>query len=245
MAAQYLAAAGISFLEAKEDDSHTNLGFSEKAGCLSSRPLNTRGDTLLFSYRDFSLQWQQENTLQNFVLDGKSHESVLDWIRARTRKAGFKEIYTYSFHYDFIYEVEDRFTFELRDEKRLHDLEALRSKAQAALREFLLKENLFSEIRIWPHHFDTGAYTRLPGEQEFAVGLGLAVPDTICDDHYFYISGYKGGMAIDCTNFKALSRGEWKHNGFNGAVLPATSASEELTMQFLHEAMDTYKEAIA
>jgi hypothetical protein len=43
--AQYLAAAGISFLEKKDDDSHSNLGFSIENSSMYSRPLNENGDT--------------------------------------------------------------------------------------------------------------------------------------------------------------------------------------------------------
>ena len=37
LAAQYLAAAGISFLEKRDDDSHTNLGFNIEKGTLDDR----------------------------------------------------------------------------------------------------------------------------------------------------------------------------------------------------------------
>ena len=47
LAAQYLAAAGISFLEKKEDDSHTNLAFNSNNAQLSSRVLSSKGDVYL------------------------------------------------------------------------------------------------------------------------------------------------------------------------------------------------------
>ena len=39
IAAQYLAAAGISILEKQPDDSHTNVGFSVEDRTLFTRPL--------------------------------------------------------------------------------------------------------------------------------------------------------------------------------------------------------------
>ena len=46
IAAQYLAAAGISFLEKQPDDSHTNVGFSVEDRTLFSRSLLSSGITL-------------------------------------------------------------------------------------------------------------------------------------------------------------------------------------------------------
>lgn len=39
LAAQYLAAAGISFVAKEDDDSHTNLGFSAETGSMTTHPL--------------------------------------------------------------------------------------------------------------------------------------------------------------------------------------------------------------
>ena len=74
-----------------------------------------------------------------------------------------------------------------------------------------------------------------------AIGLGLAVPDNVCKDHYFYISGYKGHEIIDTSDFKPLSLGSWSINGFKGAILPATEIDKNKGIAFLSEAFIQYK----
>ncbi|WP_297705196.1 hypothetical protein [uncultured Eudoraea sp.] len=239
--AQYLAAAGISFLEKKDDDSHSNLGFSIENSSMYSRPLNENGDTLSVSYKKFSLEWNSNDVSTSLRLDGTTHAEILKWIEKIAAKAAIKVPYTYSFHYDFPYQIKDNFVFKLLDPKRLRELLNLRILAQSVLEAFLQDQNLNSEIRIWPHHFDTGAYAIFNDMTGDAIGLGLAVPDTVCRDHYLYISGYKGHEVIDTSGFKPLSLGSWGINGFNGAILPATEIDKNTGTAFLSEAFFQYK----
>ncbi|MEM6380925.1 MAG: hypothetical protein AAF705_22325, partial [Bacteroidota bacterium] len=53
IAAQYLTTVAISFLEKKDDDSHTNLGW--KNGGLHTHPLSSANCTLTLDYSSFSL----------------------------------------------------------------------------------------------------------------------------------------------------------------------------------------------
>ena len=77
-----------------------------------------------------------------------------------------------------------------------------------------------SEIRIWPHHFDTGIYVG-PSTQ-IGIGFGLAMEDSIVGTPYFYYSGYGlDGYSIDYTNFQVLKIGKWiVQENWKGAVLP-------------------------
>lgn len=238
---QYLAAAGISFLQKKDDDSHTNLGFSIEDGSLYTRPLNKNGDTLSVSYRKFELYWNSKNLSVPLYLDGISHSEVLEWIKRMASKADLKSPYTYSFHYEFPYELDESYIFRLLDTHSLKELLTLRISAQLILEKFLIDHNLTSEIRIWPHHFDTGAYAYYNDSNGRAVGLGLAVPDSVCEDHYFYISGYQGHDGISTSAFKPLSLGTWGVNGFNGAVLPASGIEIRQGTSFFAEAFSNYK----
>lgn len=80
LAAQYLAAAGINFVPKKEDDSHTNLGFSIEKQRLETHPLSENGDLLSLDYNSFSLQWDSQNDVERLLLDGVRHETVLHWL---------------------------------------------------------------------------------------------------------------------------------------------------------------------
>lgn len=136
------------------------------------------------------------------------------------------------------YVIDASYTFKL-NASELKELASLRTLAQSSLVATLKETGLESDVRIWPHHFDSGAYASL--NDDIAVGFGLAIPDALVNEHYFYISGYKDHNGLDTSNFDALSLGEWKNVGFKGAVLPATKINKDQAVQFFTEAINTYK----
>ena len=238
LAAQYLAAAGISFVAKKDDDSHTNVGFSiEKAG-METHALSENSDVLSLDYKTFSLNWNSESGSTSFPLDGATHIDVLSWLKG-TSKTFLNKTFRYEFHYDLPYEISDDFIFSLSDTSKLEDLLQLRILAQRTIEETLKSEQLVSPIRVWPHHFDSGAYSNL--KEGVAIGFGLAIPDGVCNEHYFYMSGYKGHNAIPTNGFSSLSKGEWKNDGFTGAILPAETVGLSEAVLFFKEAIECYK----
>nr|WP_321226220.1 hypothetical protein [uncultured Psychroserpens sp.] len=239
LAAQYLAAAGISFLEKKPDDSHTNLGFDTENGCLYTHTLSENGDVLCLDYDRFALEWKSNQETKTFNLDGASHAEVLKWL-TDTSKAFLNKTYHYQFHYDLPYAIDDAFIFKLLDVNKLKALKQLRILAQLVLENIDKQYSLDASIRIWPHHFDTGIYSPLP-DSDITIGLGLAIPDTICNKHYLYISGYKNGGTIDTSQLPKLESGEWKSDGFTGAILNADTIVESEGVAFFKEAINRLK----
>lgn len=237
LAAQYLATAAKSFLEAKADDSHTNLGFSVKEKSIQTWPLNYMGTKLCLNYEEFSLEWKSHES-NSFLLDGKSHEEIVIWLSQTSKILGFEKPYQFDLHYDMPYSMSPTDKFEKSD---VQELVGLRTLAQNALKSFLEKEQLTSDIRIWPHHFDTGAFCVLDDGSGKSIGMGLSIPDAMIDEHYFYISGYKGHDSLDTSTFENLSHGKWLNEGFKGAVLPASETNEEIVVQFFREALKVYQ----
>lgn len=239
LAAQYLAAAGISFVAKKDDDSHTNLGFSQKEGRIISRQLTNNGVSLSLDYKNFSLVWT-DDAEAHLELNGKNHLEIIEWLnkRALASKMG---VYSYNLHYDLPYTISNSFTFELKDKNQLEELFQLRTRAQNAITAFLEKGRFESEIRIWPHHFDTGAFFVLDTDSSLAIGLGLSIPDTMVNDYYYYISGYYGHDGIATDNFKPLMKGKWMNDGFKGAILPASAVTETEASSFFSEALSAFK----
>ena len=241
LAAQYLATAAISFLPKKEDDSHTNLGFSAEEGSLYSRNLNDRGDKLALNYTRFTLEWNTTEGAETFRLDGSTHAEVLTWLKKKTTTLNAKGSYAYDLHYELPYAISEDFTFRIVDVPRLQEVLHYRILAQFVLEAIVQEFELDSDIRIWPHHFDTGAFGVLDENAGLTVGLGLAIPDSVCDDYYFYVSGYHGHDSVDTLNFKPLSIGKWSSEGFVGGILPAKNVDEKKGITFFTEALNTYK----
>ncbi len=240
LAAQYLAAAAIHFVEKRDDDSHTNLGFDSDSGRMSTRPLSDNGDTLSLNYNTFALEWNSSTNVESIQLDGTSHKEILAWLTKLSQEKIGKP-YTYSFHYDVPYSIADTTVFTMSDSIELKRLLQLRIRTQTILEQALSENNLQSEIRVWPHHFDTGAFTALPNNPEVAVGFGLAIPDALSQEHYLYMSGYKGHDGISTQGFSPLKKGDWKNDDFKGAILPADHIEVSEGVQFFKEAIHQYK----
>ncbi len=241
LAAQYLAAAGISFVEKQEDDSHTNFGFTPAMGLMTTHPLSDSGDVLSLDYKRFALIWSSPKGNSSFNLDGATHKQVLAWVQETSQNA-LKRRYVYDLHYELPYEFDDHFVFELLDKNALQALLGQRILIQNVLEKVLKDNYLKSPIRVWPHHFDTGAYASLNNDSDIYVGFGLAIPDTLCNEHYLYISGYNDRGAIDTANFASLDKGEWKNEGFKGAILPVAGLTEPEAVQFFQQAITIYNE---
>ncbi len=243
IAAQYLATASISFLEKKEDDSHTNLGFNSEKGYLETWPINDKGYKIAFDYNQFSLLWLTRQTTRfSLLLDGKTHKEIVKWMSEVTLALGEKEPYAYELHYDLPYpKITDDFTFHKPDQAELNHLLGLRTIAQTSMEKIVRNMNLDTVIRIWPHHFDTGGFVVLSTKKNTSVGFGMAIPDSLVNDHYFYVSGYQGHDSVDTIDLNMLTLGKWNNEGFKGAVLPATGVDQKTAALFLSEAFKAYK----
>ncbi|WP_067033124.1 hypothetical protein [Allomuricauda sp. CP2A] len=240
LASQYLAMAGKSFLDHLEDDSHTNLGFSIAEKSLLTLPLDDSGTQLGLNYDTFALEWKT-TTPQFLSLKGKTHDEIVQWLKTMAKSSHFTRPYKYNLHYGLPYKMAKEDTFELVSKNEAQELIRIRTLAQNVLTTFLAAENLKSDIRVWPHHFDTGAFAHLHDGSGKSVGLGLAIPDGMVDDFYFYISGYRGNTSLRTWAFEPLSHGKWHNNGFKGAVLPVSKITEEIGLQFFREALGAYK----
>lgn len=248
-AAQYLATAGISFLDKRDDDSHTNLGWNSERAALDTWPLNDTGIKLSLNFRQFSLAWIQEDGTTGAELDltGQSHQAVIDWIGSTAKNAGLSREYHFSLHYELPYpaiRAEDQHP----SGSDQHQVEALiegYSTAQNRLEQLLQEFDLSSTIRVWSHHFDLGAYATILPEQGIAVGIGYAIPDTMIEEHYYYLSPWKGHDSQSTAGMPALSSGEWMDGGFKGAILRSGGVSETHIGQFLSEAIQAMKSHFA
>ena len=105
------------------------------------------------------------------------------------------------------------------------------------------------EVRIWPHHFDTGVYF----EQNYKVGLGFgfAMDDDMVGEQYFYIAGYHLRSNFNYDDRASLSSGRWiVDEDWKGAVLPISALQgkaydEKLAMinTFIREVAGWYMQA--
>jgi len=250
-AAQYLAAAGNSFLDKKDDDSHANLGWNSEFMALSTRPLNKAGSIALsLNYPEFKLEWVDpgESIISDFELNGRSHEEVLAWIGESAPKAGLEKPFSFSVNYELPFSMEKEYRFIQPHPGEFVVFGNHRSNAQMALEELFEDQDSVSEIRVWPHHFDTGGLIEVEkdasGKLTKSIGIGLSIPDGMVKDLYYYASAWDANGNINYSDLPGLRQGLWITEDWNGMVLPASNVNEDKALKFYKEAVLTLEEML-
>ena len=242
-ASQYVATAAISFLDKKADDSHTNLGWDIESSHIESRFFD-KNNQLIFNLLNFELMWVNDEQIKAKIdLQTKTHKEILNWIKSTALKNGINKEYVYSLHYDLPYPTltdDHVFTF---DSSEVADYIVRQDIAKEAFQTFLNEHKLKSDIRIWPHHFDLGIYTQVDKAGKLFIGAGLAVPDTLVDDLYYYVSGYYAGTAINTSELEGLTLGDFRKD-WKGATLASFQIDLKSATLFLKEANKTFISSI-
>ncbi|MBD3636495.1 MAG: hypothetical protein HUJ25_04065 [Crocinitomicaceae bacterium] len=217
IAAQYLSAFANNYLPGKDDDSHTNLSWNPITAQLTTRETED-GVYMCLDYNTFSLFWRKKNRLiSKLDLHGSKHKDVMRWFKIITLDNNLPEL-KYEFKYELPYEpITDEFRFELISQEDLNKNINILNSAQQVFEQFLTENNLSSEIRVWPHHFDMGIYTKVSGDLH--LGIGLAIPDDMVDGFYYYVFGWKNGEQVNTSDKDMLENGRWISSKWNGAVL--------------------------
>lgn len=238
---QILAKFGRSFAQENKDDSHTSIGFDYIGSQLWSRwaTINSRSLALALNLE-----------MQQFFIKNSNYQNIvsIDLI-GKTQSETEKTIAAY-LNQHFAIEANDFLKplhFEIPDYPIKNDpvknwnIESVRQwldyRNQANEACFYLANHLNkeAEIRIWPHHFDTGIYLEL--NKKIGVGFGLAMADSMINKPYYYFSAYGlNGAKLNYSKMPKLSSGEWiTGEHFNGAVLKLSKAKTPQVILFLKE----------
>jgi hypothetical protein len=242
-AAQYLAAGGNSFIEQRDDDSQSNLGWNSEFMALTTHPLNKAGSALSLNYPEFKLEWVEprERIMADFELNGKSHAEVLAWIGESAPKAGLEKAYSFSLNYELPFSMKEDYRFIQPNPEEFVVFGNHRSNAQKALEELFEDQDSVSDIRVWPHHFDTGGLIEVEkddsGKLMKSIGIGLSIPDGMVKDMYYYASAWDTNGTVEYSALPGLRQGLWITEGWNGIVLPATNVNEDKALKFFKEAV--------
>lgn len=236
-AAQYLAATGQSYLPSAEDDSHTNLEWLSPQQALAAHWIDERF-RLLLNYPDFSLRWELTDgtVARELPLDGLTKAQVWERLRAQLTEPWSAEAagqYQPIEHYELPSHPLDeaRAPFEAPPTAARQALARYRDNAWQVLRAVAgAYPQAASRVRTWPHHFDSAVLLTLAtdesGQAAATVGVGLAVPDSLVDDHYYYVSPWRQDGEIDRQAPPSLEVGQWLPKDWLGAVLPMAELNE-------------------
>jgi hypothetical protein len=223
---QLIANVNRTFVPSEEDDSHTNLQLDAIGQRIVGRWINTPIGRVICSINlsNQKVEWlndaqevldssdtigktmseietDQQAVLQSLKLDPKGYNKKLHFA-----------ITAYEFANDPVIEL---------SQTDVNEWLRYRKLANEWCCQVLFYTKSTSEIRIWPHHFDTGIYTR-PNEN-IGLGFGLAMEDRMVKSPYFYLAGYPTQGELNYDSIPELPVGKWELGEFwKGAVLPVS-----------------------
>lgn len=244
-AAQIIALTGTNVQAPLPDESQNTLVYDSSKRMLLGRSfrLSDHDYSTGIALPSFELVLLDENLLiiNRISLEGKKKSSVLsqwsDWLV----DVGFSEHINLKLNYVLpttsAYEADN---YGSLSNEFVNSWHKVRSMANISLKNLNNLVDFESEVNIWPHHFDTGVYYPLKtvdNEVVASVGAGLAIADSMTNEPYFYIYGYKKNTDINYKHVPALNAGYWLTDDWQGAVLPVseltdTEASSQIDMFF-------------
>lgn len=220
---QALAKINRNFVPEKEDFSHSTLSFDALGKRIVSRWIKTKKGTFVFALNliDFSYNWLDASyqIIKEYTIAGKTSKQLEVEIISGFERIGMgKDGLTKKLKYkipDYPFKNKSFHPFEKQALKNWMFYRNMANEAGFRFLKYLLTDD---EIRIWPHHFDTGVYKEV--EDKIGMGFGLAAQDSLVDSPYFYLSGYPLTGQLSFTNLPTLKFGRWDTGEWNGAVLP-------------------------
>jgi hypothetical protein len=229
-AVQLVTMAARANLDAKPDDSHSNLGWKDEAGAFVTQPLPGKdGETFvgLNISRLTLLIVRGGEVGPSLELSGVSEADAGIWIDEQLSTLGLQAASPVQLPYDLpasAAEIEVYSTDGLGD--ALNALSAWFSLADAKLTEFAASQADLSPgpspVRCWPHHFDIATYVSLESgdfEEARGIGVGMSPGDESYPQPYFYINPWPHLNADDLPDLPPP--GFWHTQGFVGAIATA------------------------
>lgn len=221
---QIIAKANRTFVPKKEDDSHTNLYFDVLGNRICGRWIKTTKKEILFTLNlgnqcieilDVSHQVLASipSINRHITAIEKEIESLLPSLGLKP--AGFTE----KLHFEISKYKFSEETVPSITKQRLNEWKHFRQLANTACSQVLGHAQIMEEVRIWPHHFDTGIYIMV--NPNLGVGFGLAMEDEMAGAPYFYMSAYPIIGALKYENLPVGNGWKWElGEHWKGAILP-------------------------
>ena len=107
---------------------------------------------------------------------------------------------------------------ELPDSKSIQLQNEVRTVANNACTELLDQFAQESEIRVWPHNFDTGVYCNYDNGLEQYAGYSPGDSEA-SESPYFYNGFYNNGEKVIPKDYPGLEDGFWETKQWGGAIL--------------------------
>ena len=225
-AAQFIAMAGKHLIPQQPDDSNTNMEFIFGKDMLRGNALaNGMHVALQLSEMKISILDKDNNIKNVIVLEGKTKQNVFVELAQNLADLGIDVIdFKNELHYEIpSHQLDKGAVFSIKNENTFIENTNYRHNAKIILNEIAQLFEQEEPIRIWPHHFDTGAFFVVgkneKGETTKTIGIGLAIPDSMVEEPYYYLSFWSENPIKELEKFDTLDAGKWMMPDWSGAIL--------------------------
>jgi len=244
-AAQFGAAAGISFLEPRPDDSHTNLEWVPGLRGLFSRVIPAARRSFRIGARPSKLALMivadDNQPIEEYKLHGRTITDATEWIRSQIKSLGVDPaLYTLHRHYEIpTHDVAFGESFDASAPLLFEELSKWFGNAATLLGSVVRRTRAASEVRCWPRHFDIATLIKVGPNR--SIGIGMEPGDAYYDEPYFYVNMTPQPSASRAQSRPLWGNGTWHTNEWVGAVLPGSrfggaSGQERQVREFVDSA---------
>jgi len=246
-AAQFLAMVGRYLVPQQSDDSNTNMEFIFGEDMLLGNALPNQLRLGI---------WLNNLTLGIFDKDGAVKKQIS--LQGKTKKKAFVELsqnladmgvdvnaLKSELHYEIPeHQLDKGSVFSVSDEEFFNENAKYRHNAKIVLNEIGKLFDQQEPIRIWPHHFDTGAFYTISknekGEANQTIGIGMAIPDSMVEEPYYYLSFWSEKPLKSIDKITTLDMGKWMMPDWNGAVLKLSEIQKFDSANGQHKYVKTF-----
>jgi hypothetical protein len=223
---QSIAKVNRTLVPKKEDDSHTNLYFDPIEKRMYGHWFNEGKEKLICTLDLQTLNFEFLNDRHEVCASVLAIGKIIIEIEQEIEKSLFQlgiptEGIALALDFEIPkYDFADK-QIEILDPESLKEWCGYRAIANSVCNDLLGLAQVPGEVRIWPHHFDTGIYFE-PNTQ-IGIGFGLAMEDSIIRCPYYYLSAYPKNGSINYEDAPTSDNWAWEiSDDFKGCVLPLT-----------------------
>lgn len=237
LAAQFIALAGRYLIPKKPDGSNINMQYIPEKEMLigNSHP---DGWAVAVQLKNLTVQVLNERGIAKaeIFLEGKTFKEAFQEFKTAFQKQGIdvSELKTEQ-PYDLPTGGLKEGKFFKAGEQEATENIRYRQNARLIINELTTRFANVEPVRIWPHHFDTGTFATIEKNEKGAatktIGLGLAIPDSMVPEPYFYLSFWSENAIDIDKNPVALPAGKWMLPDWSGAVLGVSEIIKEDTAE--------------
>ena len=229
-AAQLLAATGISFLEARPDDSHTAMIWSDDDHLFLSQPFGDGGSlrvSLDPTNLDLTIK-KNKIIIKKIILNGIALTEAAAELQLFLDGQGLsKDSFTMKKHYELPdYPGRNDPSFDTSDSVAFQTLADSYTNAFTFFEEIRQNDSRASDLLVWPHHFDLGLLLTMATDEQGnlskSIGIGLSPGDGSYTAPYYYVTNWPAPTA-DKLPAELKSKGRWHTEYWVGMVLPLES----------------------